>query len=51
MMKRKIRIGTRDSKLAVWQAEWVGAQLLKHQIETELIFIKTEGDLVLDGIV
>jgi len=48
MMKRKLRIGTRDSKLAVWQAEWVGAQLLKHQVETELIFIKTEGDLVLD---
>jgi len=48
MIKRKIRIGTRDSKLAVWQAEWVAAQLLKHQVETELIFIKTEGDLVLD---
>lgn len=41
----KIRIGTRGSKLARWQAEWVSAELQKHDIETELIFLKTLGDV------
>lgn len=43
-----IRIGTRDSKLAVWQAEHVAAALKSTGHATEIIFIKTEGDLVLD---
>lgn len=43
-----IRIGTRDSKLAVWQAEFVANALQKAGHETELVYIKTEGDLVLD---
>lgn len=43
-----IRIGTRDSKLAVWQAEFVSDALQKSGNETELVYIKTEGDLVLD---
>jgi hydroxymethylbilane synthase len=43
-----IRIGTRDSKLAVWQAEHVAAALVTGGYQTELVFIKTEGDLVLD---
>ncbi|HAC16267.1 MAG TPA: hydroxymethylbilane synthase [Bacteroidetes bacterium] len=43
-----IRIGTRDSKLAVWQAEYAANLLRESGFEVELIFIKTEGDLVLD---
>ncbi|MCC5927482.1 MAG: hydroxymethylbilane synthase [Bacteroidetes bacterium] len=43
-----IRIGTRDSKLALWQAEHVAAALASTGNQTEIIFIKTEGDLVLD---
>lgn len=43
-----IRIGTRDSKLAVWQAEHVAEALQSTGQQTELVFIKTEGDLVLD---
>lgn len=43
-----IRIGTRDSKLAVWQADYVSRALQSSGHETELVYIKTEGDLVLD---
>lgn len=43
-----IKIGTRDSKLAVWQAEHVAAALWGTGVESELVYIKTEGDLVLD---
>jgi len=50
MNKRKIIIATRGSKLALWQAEWVKAQLEKNnpQIEVELKKIKTTGDMILD---
>lgn len=40
-----IRIGTRDSKLAVWQAELVRQQLAVYGIEAELVYIKSEGDI------
>ncbi|HEX8264248.1 MAG TPA: hydroxymethylbilane synthase [Pyrinomonadaceae bacterium] len=45
-MKDKIIIGTRGSRLALWQAEFVRAQLKeKHpQISVELEIIKTFGD-------
>jgi hydroxymethylbilane synthase len=45
-----IRIGTRDSQLAMWQAEWVQSKLTKfypHQ-EFELVPMKTKGDKILD---
>jgi hydroxymethylbilane synthase len=47
---RAIRIGTRGSPLAVWQAEWVRSELLaRHpQRKAELIKIKTTGDKILD---
>jgi hydroxymethylbilane synthase len=48
MASQPIRIGTRDSILATWQAEHVAAGLQKHGYRTELVFIKTEGDQVLD---
>lgn len=45
-----VRIGTRGSPLAVWQAEWVRSRLhaLYPQYETELVKIKTTGDKILD---
>ncbi len=46
MIKRKtLRIGTRDSELATWQAKNVAQQLSKLGQETELIFVKSEGDI------
>lgn len=44
-MSRIIRIGTRDSQLAVWQSEQVKALLANSGFETEIILIKSEGDL------
>ena len=46
----KIRIGTRGSALALWQANHV-ARILESshsQIETELTIYKTKGDHILD---
>jgi hydroxymethylbilane synthase len=52
MMKKKNRIyiGTRGSKLALWQAEWVKSEIqhLHSEIEISLIKIKTTGDMILD---
>lgn len=42
--KSRIRIGTRGSALAKWQAEWVSAQLQNLGVAVELVFIKTGGD-------
>lgn len=44
-MSGKLRIGTRDSQLAVWQATWVQQLLQKENIESELVYIKSEGDI------
>jgi len=45
MIKRNIlRIGTRDSELATWQANKVAEKLKSVGQDTELVFIKTEGD-------
>ena len=46
----KIRIGTRKSKLALWQSEWVKAQIEKKfpEVEVELVKITTKGDKILD---
>jgi len=50
MKKNKVVIGTRGSKLALWQAEWVKAELqrLNPGLEIELNKIKTTGDKILD---
>ena len=49
-MKNKIIIGTRGSKLALWQAEWIKSELqkLRPGLEVELNKIKTTGDKILD---
>ena len=42
---RHLRIGTRGSLLAKWQAEWVRKQLFAAAgVETEIVVIKTAGD-------
>lgn len=44
-MNTVFRIGTRDSELAVWQAKLVKEQLALFGYDSELVFIKSEGDL------
>lgn len=44
-MVEKLRIGTRDSQLAVWQATHVQQLLHEKGRATELVYIKSEGDL------
>ncbi|MBC7774619.1 MAG: hydroxymethylbilane synthase [Phycisphaerae bacterium] len=41
-----LKIGTRGSKLALWQAEFTQAELARVGVESELVIIKTQGDLV-----
>jgi hydroxymethylbilane synthase len=45
-----LRVGTRASPLARWQAEWVAAQLRRRGIEVELTPIATTGDRRLGAI-
>lgn len=47
-MPKIIRIGTRDSELALWQAKTVQAQLESQGYKTELVAVKSTGDLILD---
>jgi len=48
--KNKVVIGTRGSKLALWQAEWVKSELEKKypDLTVELLRIKTTGDKITD---
>lgn len=47
---KKILIGTRGSKLAIWQTEWVKSELqrLYPDLVIEINTIKTTGDMILD---
>ncbi|MFC0603341.1 hydroxymethylbilane synthase [Winogradskyella pulchriflava] len=47
-MSKIIRIGTRDSQLAMWQAKTVQSQLEHLGHKTVLVPIKSTGDIVLD---
>lgn len=49
-MKNLIKIGTRGSKLALYQAQKVKEELEKHfnEISFEIVEIKTKGDIILD---
>ncbi len=47
-MIQKIRIGTRASELALWQANTVAGQLNHFGFETEIITINSLGDLELE---
>jgi hydroxymethylbilane synthase len=50
LMKSMIKIGTRGSKLALWQATWVKSVLEKHhpELTVDIVVIKTKGDKILD---
>lgn len=50
MAKQILRIGTRASALALWQANWVKDELEKRypELEVTLTKIKTQGDKILD---
>ncbi|NBW02621.1 MAG: hydroxymethylbilane synthase [Cytophagia bacterium] len=45
---RKIKIGTRNSALAIWQANYIGSYLEKAGLSYELVAISTKGDQILD---
>lgn len=47
-MKKIIKIGTRDSELALWQAHQVQDKLTDLGYETALVAVKSDGDLLLD---
>lgn len=49
-MKQTLRIGTRGSQLALWQARWVQTALIDRfpDLNVELSIIKTQGDKILD---
>src|SRR5215212_3959687 len=42
---RGLRLGTRGSKLARWQADWVAGELRRLGHEVELVEIATRGDV------
>jgi len=47
-MQKVIRIGTRDSELALWQAKKVQRMLNELEYETEIVPVKSTGDIVLN---
>ena len=50
MSKKVVKVGTRDSILAMWQTQFVVDELKKvtDQYEFEIISLKTKGDKILD---
>src|SRR6186713_1392364 len=44
-MQKVLRIGTRDSQLAVWQATLVQGLLKDADVASELVYMKSEGDV------
>ena len=48
MVNKTIRIGTRDSELALWQAKTVEKQLNDLGYTTEIVAVKSQGDIILD---
>ena len=46
MTNKTLRLGTRGSRLALWQSNWVKQKLEGCGATVELVTIKTEGDLV-----
>jgi hydroxymethylbilane synthase len=49
-MKTSLKLGTRGSALALWQARWVKAELERRHsgLTVDLVSIKTTGDRILD---
>src|SRR5919199_983228 len=44
-MNKVLRIGTRESELAVWQATLVQQSFAQYGVASELVYIKSEGDI------
>ncbi len=44
-MNRLVRIGSRDSELALWQAKTVKQMLLDIGVDSKIVSVKSEGDL------
>ena len=46
-----LRIGTRSSKLAIAQSEWIKGEIIARHpdVQVELVMIKTKGDKILDS--
>lgn len=51
VMDRPLRIATRESQLAIWQAEYVKSVLLQRypELQVELVRMTTRGDQLLDS--
>lgn len=47
-MKGTLRLGTRGSRLALWQTEWVRTALDRIGVRSEIVVIKTQGDAEVD---
>ena len=47
-LKREVRIGTRGSKLALWQANYLQDELAKIGLTSSIHIIKTKGDAIQD---
>ena len=47
-MSATLKLGTRGSKLALWQAEWVQSALARHGVAAELVLVETRGDADID---
>jgi len=49
--RKGLKIGTRGSKLALWQSEWIKTQILRvhPDLRVELVRIKTTGDKILNS--
>ena len=43
-----MKLGTRGSRLARWQAEWVRDRLAAQGVRAEIVVIKTRGDAEVD---
>ena len=43
-----IKLGTRGSKLALWQAEYIREKLERDGLKVEIVIINTKGDQILD---
>ena len=48
MAEKTIRIGTRDSELALWQAHTVEKKLNDLGYKTKIVAVKSTGDMILD---
>jgi hydroxymethylbilane synthase len=51
MTPERVRVGTRGSQLALWQARWVRQELAERRPDLEVVIevIKTKGDRILDS--